>query len=220
MTLATAVLAYAAAVNAVAFCLFGWDKRRARTGGRRVPESTLLALAAAGGLAGAYAAKPFFRHKTVKSSFRWKLHAILVAWIAIAAAWVARGAASEQVAYAPASPMAAKELEKRAGELLRAGRTSEAFDKLKKILETFPDTGPSALVILPLKIDTIPSGKEVWINGFYRDRTPNIFKYSPEHEDLAKTPLHVEIREDKRVLWAQDLDPTVFHDLTIDCREK
>jgi uncharacterized membrane protein YsdA (DUF1294 family) len=50
----------------------------------------LLSLAALGGLLGAYAAMPFFRHKTQKAPFRRRLHAILAAWIAAlaGAAWL------------------------------------------------------------------------------------------------------------------------------------
>jgi uncharacterized membrane protein YsdA (DUF1294 family) len=80
--------AYLAVANFAAFVAFGWDKRRALRGGRRMPEAVLLGLAAAGGLAGAYAAMPLFRHKTQKRAFRWRLHAILAAWAAAVAAAV------------------------------------------------------------------------------------------------------------------------------------
>src|SRR4051812_35195529 len=57
-------------VNTAAFALYGFDKRRAVRQGRRVPEAALLALAATGGSIGAYAGMGFFRHKTLKGSFR------------------------------------------------------------------------------------------------------------------------------------------------------
>ena len=80
---------YLLAVNVATFLAFGWDKLCARRGRRRVPEATLLALAALGGLGGAYVAMPLFRHKTQKSPFRWRLHAILAAYLvaALAAAY-------------------------------------------------------------------------------------------------------------------------------------
>lgn len=50
----------------MALTLFGIDKARARSGGRRVPERTLLLVAYAGGAAGAFAGQQLFRHKTRK----------------------------------------------------------------------------------------------------------------------------------------------------------
>lgn len=58
------------AVNAVAFAYYGFDKSRARSSGRRVPEVVLHGLAVAGGTLGAYAGMQTFRHKTIKGPFR------------------------------------------------------------------------------------------------------------------------------------------------------
>jgi uncharacterized membrane protein YsdA (DUF1294 family) len=55
--------------NLLAFAAFGLDKARARAGARRVPESTLLLIAALGGWIGAKAGQRVFRHKTVKQPF-------------------------------------------------------------------------------------------------------------------------------------------------------
>jgi uncharacterized membrane protein YsdA (DUF1294 family) len=57
-------------VNPTAFGFYGFDKARARSGGGRVPEIVLHALALAGGSIGAFAGMKVFRHKTVKGSFR------------------------------------------------------------------------------------------------------------------------------------------------------
>lgn len=66
--LARALLAYAA-LSLVTFLLYGWDKRQACLGGRRVPELRLHALALAGGFAGAWLGMRVFRHKTRKVGF-------------------------------------------------------------------------------------------------------------------------------------------------------
>lgn len=64
------IAAYILAINALAFAAFAIDKRRAERRLFRVPESTLLWLAAAGGTSGAIAAQQLLRHKTRKEPFR------------------------------------------------------------------------------------------------------------------------------------------------------
>ena len=53
-----------AVVNLVAFALMGLDKRRARRGEWRIPETTLFLPALLGGTLGAIAGMYCFRHKT------------------------------------------------------------------------------------------------------------------------------------------------------------
>jgi uncharacterized membrane protein YsdA (DUF1294 family) len=55
--------------NLCAFLVFGWDKRQARLGRRRISERALLLLALTAGAPGAIAGIFFFRHKTRKTAF-------------------------------------------------------------------------------------------------------------------------------------------------------
>lgn len=64
-----AMIIYGISVNAIAFLLYGIDKWNAKKGLRRIPEKTLLGIAAIGGSAGAYAGMQLFRHKIRKPKF-------------------------------------------------------------------------------------------------------------------------------------------------------
>lgn len=75
---------YLAAVNLWAFCLMGFDKRRAkRRGARRIRERTLFLSALLGGSLGALAGMWIFRHKTKHGYFVWGIPAILLAQAAL-----------------------------------------------------------------------------------------------------------------------------------------
>lgn len=52
------------AVNLLLFVLMGVDKRKAKTGARRIPEATLFFFAVMGGSAGGILGMLAFRHKT------------------------------------------------------------------------------------------------------------------------------------------------------------
>lgn len=67
---AAAVTAVYVVASVVTFAAYGFDKRRAARGGRRVPERTLHLLEALGGWPGALVASAVFRHKTQKLGFR------------------------------------------------------------------------------------------------------------------------------------------------------
>jgi uncharacterized membrane protein YsdA (DUF1294 family) len=69
MGYAAAYLGLVAVTSLTSFAAFGFDKRRATTGGRRVPERTLLVLALLGGWPGSILAQRQFRHKTKKPTF-------------------------------------------------------------------------------------------------------------------------------------------------------
>lgn len=74
---------YLAAINVIAFILYGLDKLWAKKGRRRVPERSLILIAAAGGSIGAIAAMKVWHHKTKHNKFRLGLPAILLAQIAL-----------------------------------------------------------------------------------------------------------------------------------------
>lgn len=76
--------------SALAFCYYGWDKRQAQRGGRRVRETTLHRLDFLGGFPGAWCAQRFFHHKTHKASFQrvyWLAPALHVTLLAAYLYW-------------------------------------------------------------------------------------------------------------------------------------
>jgi uncharacterized membrane protein YsdA (DUF1294 family) len=74
-------------VNVTALGYYGFDKMKAKHGGRRVPEVVLHSVTLAGGSIGAFAAMQLFRHKTVKGRFRLVFFAIVLVQVAVAA-WI------------------------------------------------------------------------------------------------------------------------------------
>src|SRR5690349_18553156 len=65
----SAVVAYVLGLGLSTFLIYGYDKLRAVRGGRRVPESALLALSLIGGALGGWAGMLVWRHKTQHASF-------------------------------------------------------------------------------------------------------------------------------------------------------
>jgi uncharacterized membrane protein YsdA (DUF1294 family) len=84
-TAAVAYLGLVAVTSAVSFVAYGFDKSRAGSGGRRVPERTLHLLALAGGWPGALLGQRQFRHKTQKVPFRVVFWITVVVHVAVAA---------------------------------------------------------------------------------------------------------------------------------------
>lgn len=73
----TALLAGCTLTSLAVLVLFGWDKRQARRGSRRVPEAVLHALELLGGWPGALLGMRWFRHKTQKRAYRRVTFAII-----------------------------------------------------------------------------------------------------------------------------------------------
>lgn len=76
------LIVYVAAVNAVAFVVYGVDKYKAQKAKWRIRESTLLLLAVIGGSAGAWLGMKIWRHKTRHAKFRYGVPAILLIQLA------------------------------------------------------------------------------------------------------------------------------------------
>jgi len=77
-----------AAVSAVTFLAFGFDKWRAARSGNRVPESSLAMLGALGGWLGGLLGMIVFRHKTAKWTFKFKYAVALIPFAAEIWAWL------------------------------------------------------------------------------------------------------------------------------------
>ena len=73
---------YLLAVNVLTFSVYGVDMWKAQRGRWRVPEATLMGLAALGGSVGAWLAMQLFRHKTQKKKFRYGVPALFVLQVA------------------------------------------------------------------------------------------------------------------------------------------
>jgi uncharacterized membrane protein YsdA (DUF1294 family) len=83
LILAVALLA----INLATFAAFGWDKAAARQRDWRIPERTLLILAALGGSPAALLARQTLRHKTRKQPFGARL--LLIVFLQLVALIVA-----------------------------------------------------------------------------------------------------------------------------------
>ncbi|MBQ1950419.1 MAG: DUF1294 domain-containing protein [Clostridia bacterium] len=72
------IAAWLIAVNVWAVVLTASDKRRAKQGRHRTPESTLFLVAVLGGAAGMYLTMQAVRHKTKHRRFMWGLPLIIL----------------------------------------------------------------------------------------------------------------------------------------------
>ena len=77
------VLLYLIIINASGFFLMLADKQKARHGAWRIPEATLMGIAALGGSVGALAGMYTFRHKTKHIKFTLGIPLILAAQAAV-----------------------------------------------------------------------------------------------------------------------------------------
>ena len=73
-----------AAVNLLAFILYGIDKFKAKKGAWRIPEASLLLVAFLGGSLGALLGMELFRHKTKHAKFKVLVPLFLILHIVLA----------------------------------------------------------------------------------------------------------------------------------------
>ena len=76
-------LYYLLAVNSLTFLLYGIDKYKAKKGRWRIPEATLLTMAAIGGSIGAWAGMRTWHHKTMHKKFKYGIPVIIIMQIAL-----------------------------------------------------------------------------------------------------------------------------------------
>ena len=74
---------YIIAINVFSFLQMGLDKSLARNGRRRIRERSLFIAAALGGSVGSILGMYCFRHKTLHSTFKYGMPAILLVQILI-----------------------------------------------------------------------------------------------------------------------------------------
>jgi uncharacterized membrane protein YsdA (DUF1294 family) len=77
------LIVYLLIVNTVALLLYGIDKWKAKHDMWRIPEATLLIIAAVGGSIGALAAMQLFHHKTKHKKFYIGVPIIIILQIAL-----------------------------------------------------------------------------------------------------------------------------------------
>ena len=77
------ILCYLLAVNLTTFLLYGIDKYKAKKNRWRIPEATLLTVAAIGGSIGAWAGMRVWHHKTMHKKFKYGIPIIIITQIAV-----------------------------------------------------------------------------------------------------------------------------------------
>ena len=76
---------YILGINVIVFIVYGIDKLKAKRGKWRIPESTLLLLAAIGGSIGAWLGMKVWHHKTMHKKFQYGVPLLLILQLALGA---------------------------------------------------------------------------------------------------------------------------------------
>ena len=82
-TIDTIIIGYAIVINVITLMMYGIDKWKAKHSKWRIPEATLLIMAAVGGSIGAWTGIKLFHHKTLHKKFKYGVPAILILQLAI-----------------------------------------------------------------------------------------------------------------------------------------
>ena len=82
-TIDTIIIGYAIVINVITLLMYGVDKWKAKHSKWRIPEATLLIMAAVGGSIGAWTGIKLFHHKTLHKKFKYGVPAILILQLAI-----------------------------------------------------------------------------------------------------------------------------------------
>ncbi len=85
------IVLYLLIINVITFIVYCVDKYKAKQGKWRIPESTLLLLAALGGSVGALLGMKVWHHKTMHKKFQYGVPAILVVQVAVVGWIIFRG---------------------------------------------------------------------------------------------------------------------------------
>ena len=85
--LTTIILIYLLIINVVTFIVYGIDKYKAKHAKWRIPEATLLLLAAIGGSIGAWCGMKVWHHKTMHKKFKYGVPVIFILQVALAV-WI------------------------------------------------------------------------------------------------------------------------------------
>ncbi len=89
-TILLIIAIYLFLINALGLIFMLVDKKKAQRGAWRIPEATLMLLAALGGSIGSLFGMYWFRHKTKHPKFYLGVPAILILQIALAVFWILR----------------------------------------------------------------------------------------------------------------------------------
>lgn len=79
------ILIYLLVINVLTFFIYGIDKWKAKRKRWRIPEDTLLGLAAIGGSLGAWIGMQVWHHKTLHLKFKYGVPVMLILHIALLA---------------------------------------------------------------------------------------------------------------------------------------
>ncbi len=82
-TIEKIIIGYVIVINVITLMMYGIDKWKAKHSKWRIPEATLLIMAAVGGSIGAWMGIKLFHHKTLHKKFKYGVPAIFLIQLGI-----------------------------------------------------------------------------------------------------------------------------------------